>query len=250
MYEIHLVIRGALDDAVRRGLLTRNVALIARSPRIGAITKTEARSWTAEQLQQFLRAAAGHQLFPLLWLTAMTGMRRNEVLGLKWDDIDFKKKTISLNRGLVAVGYELHQTRGKTRNARRRIDLDDTSLTVLAGWKALRAAEFAAVGEYPPVAVDSDGSELGGPERLPSGEHRQGGVVEVDGAAGVAGLTSGLVEFVADGDEPSVERDRLLPEVDVVPFEPENLVAAHPGHRRQPEQREELVPGRGPEELL
>lgn len=151
VYEIHLVIRGALDEAVRRGLLTRNVALIARSPRLKAITKTEAQSWTAEQLQQFLRAAAGHQLFPLLWLAAMTGMRRNEVLGLKWDDIDFQKKTISLNRGLVAVGYELHQTRGKTRNARRPIALDDTTLTVLAGWKTLRAAEFAAVG------VDSNG---------------------------------------------------------------------------------------------
>jgi len=67
------------------------------------------------------------------------------------DDIDCRKKTISLNRGLVAVGYELHQTRGKTRNAGRPIDLDDTTLTVLAGWKALPAAEFAAVG------VDSDG---------------------------------------------------------------------------------------------
>ena len=146
VYEIHLVIRGSLDEAVRRGLLTRNVALLARSPRLKAITKTEAQSWTAEQFQQFLRAAAGHQLFPLLWLAAMTGMRRNEVLGLKWDDIDFKKRTISLNRGLVAVGYELQQTRGKTRNARRPIDLDDTTLTVLAGWKTLRAAEFAAVG--------------------------------------------------------------------------------------------------------
>lgn len=136
---------------MRRGLLTRNVALIARSPRLGAIQKTEARSWTAEQLQQFLRAAIGHRLFPLLWLAAMTGMRRNEVLGLQWDDIDFKKKTIALNRGLVAIGYDLHQTRGKTRNARRRIDLDPTTLAVLAGWKALQTAEFAAVG------IDGDG---------------------------------------------------------------------------------------------
>lgn len=151
VYEIHLVIRGALDEAVRRGLLTRNVALIARSPRLGAIQKTEAQAWTADQLQQFLRAATGHRLFPLLWLAAMTGMRRNEVLGLKWDDIDFKRKTISLNRGLVAIGYELHQTRGKTRNARRPIDLDRTTLAVLAGWKALQAAEFAAVG------IDDDG---------------------------------------------------------------------------------------------
>ena len=47
----------------------------------------------------------------------MTGMRRNEVLGLKWDDIDFNKRRLCLNRGLVAIGYELHQTRGKTRTS-------------------------------------------------------------------------------------------------------------------------------------
>ena len=58
VYEVHLVIRGALDEAVRRGLVTRNVALIARSPRLKATQTTEAHSWTAEQLQQFLRAAA------------------------------------------------------------------------------------------------------------------------------------------------------------------------------------------------
>src|SRR3546814_1979494 len=76
----------------------------------------------------------------------MTGMRRNEVLGLKWTDIDTKKTRLALNRGLVAVGYELHQTRGQTRKARRSIDLDDTTISVLDGWRAFQAAEFAAVG--------------------------------------------------------------------------------------------------------
>jgi len=151
VYEVHLVIRDSLDVAVRRGLVTRNVALIARSPRLKTSQKTEAQSWTAQHLQQFLRATAGHRMFPLLWLAAMTGMRRNEVLGLKWGDIDFDKKTISLNRGLVAIGYDVHQTRGKTRNARRPIDLDATTMSVLAGWKALQTAERAAVG------IDDDG---------------------------------------------------------------------------------------------
>ena len=49
---------------MRRGLLTRNVALVARSPRLKAIPKTEAQSWTDEQLRQFLRTAAGHRLLP------------------------------------------------------------------------------------------------------------------------------------------------------------------------------------------
>lgn len=163
VYEIHLLIRGALADALRRGLVTRNVALVARAPRQRSLQKIEGRSWTPEELRQFLRTAAGHRFFPILWLTAMTGMRRNEVLGLKWPDIDFKKKCIALNRGLVAVGYELHQTRGKTRAARRSIDLDTTTMTVLAGWQAFQAAEFAAVSianEEGWVFTDGDGNPI------------------------------------------------------------------------------------------
>ena len=146
VYEIHLIIRGALTDAHRRGLVSRNVALIARTPKQRALQKVEGGSWTEEELRRFLRTAAGHRFFPILWLTAMTGMRRNEVLGIKWPDVDFTRKRLHLNRGLVAVGYEVHQTRGKTRNARRPIALDDTTLAVLAGWRAFQTAEFAAVG--------------------------------------------------------------------------------------------------------
>ena len=110
-----------------------------------------------------MRTAVGHRLFPLCWLTAMTGMRRNEVLGLKWPDIDFTKKRLHLNRGLVAVGYEVHQTRGKTKTARRSVDLDDTTLTILAGWRAFQAAEFAAVGitnDEGWVFTDGDGEPV------------------------------------------------------------------------------------------
>jgi len=146
VYEIQLVIRGALADACRRGLVARNVAVVARAPKQRHLQKTEGASLTDEELRQLLRTAAGHRLFPLLWLSAMTGMRRNEVLGLKWPDIDFKKRKVHLNRGLVAVGYEVNETRGKTKTARRSIELDDTTLTVLAGWRAHQASEHAAVG--------------------------------------------------------------------------------------------------------
>lgn len=162
VYEIHLVVRGALDHALRRGLVTKNVALVARSPLLKATRRPEARSWTEDQLQQFLRAANGHRFFPLLWLTAMTGMRRNEVLGLKWDDIDLKRQRLSLNRGLVAVGYEVHQTRGKTRNARRPIDLDPTTLSILEAWQALQQAEADATGVELDgwVFTDGDGQPI------------------------------------------------------------------------------------------
>lgn len=160
VYEVHLIIRGALGDAVRRGLISRNLALVAHAPRLRSIPKVEQQSWTAEQLQTFLRAAAGHRLFPALWLSAMTGMRRSELLGLRWTDIDLDKATISINRGLVAIGYELHESRGKTDNSRRPVDLDPT--TVLRGWRALQAAEYDAVGIDDPgwAFADAEGRRI------------------------------------------------------------------------------------------
>ena len=157
VYEIHLVIRGALADAVQRGLVTRNVALVAHAPRMRAIPKVEQRSWTAEELQAFLRAAAGHRLFAALWTSAFTGMRRNELPGLRWDDLDTAKATLSINRGLVAIGYDLHETRGKTANARRRIDLDPTTITVLDAWRSWQSCEQRAVGIEPSTRMFTDG---------------------------------------------------------------------------------------------
>lgn len=158
VYEIHLIVRGALSDAVRRGLIQRNVALFARSPLQRSFHQTEKTAWTADQLRSFLRAAAGHKLFPALWLSANTGMRRSELLGLRWADLNVSKARLSINRGLVAVGYELHETPGKTRNARRTIDLDATTLEVLHGWRALQSATYQATGTDDPGTMFTDAS--------------------------------------------------------------------------------------------
>jgi integrase len=73
-------------------------------------------------------------------------MRRSELLGLRWDDVDFKEARVSINRGLVAVAYELRESRGKTRNSRRAIDLDPTTVKVLKAWRDWQLAEQEAAG--------------------------------------------------------------------------------------------------------
>ena len=83
-------------------------------------------------------------------------MRRSELLGLRWSDLNLAKARLSINRGLVAVGYELHETRGKTRNARRTIDLDPTTLDVLDGWRSLQAATYHASGIDDPGIMFAD----------------------------------------------------------------------------------------------
>lgn len=149
--EIHLIIRASLADAAKRGLISRNVASVAHAPRLRSIPKVEQQAWTAQQLQAFLKAAAGHRLFPAFWLLAFTGMRRSELLGLRWQDIDFNKNCLSVNRALVSIAYELHESRGKTANSRRAIDLDATTVSVLKAWRIWQRTEHEAAG------VESDG---------------------------------------------------------------------------------------------
>jgi integrase len=69
VYEIHLIVKGALADALRRGVVTRNVAVVARAPKQRSLQRVEGVSLTEEELRQLMRTAVGHRLFPLLWLT-------------------------------------------------------------------------------------------------------------------------------------------------------------------------------------
>ena len=93
------------------------------------------RAWEEAQLRTFLQAAAGHRLYAAFRLSAATGMRRSEVLGLKWSDMDWAKSKISVDRGLVSVGYERQVTRCKTEDSRRQIELDPTTLAMLSSWR-------------------------------------------------------------------------------------------------------------------
>jgi integrase len=64
-----------------------------------------------------------HRLGPAIWLAAMTGMRRGEVLGLRWPDIDLDTATLSIRRSVSCTGYQVHTTPTKTRTSRRAVDL-------------------------------------------------------------------------------------------------------------------------------
>jgi integrase len=140
--EVHVIVRKALADATRRGLVVRNVADTAEAPKRRR-PKRQVRSWTAEQLRVFLDAARHHRLFPAFWLAATTGMRRSEVLALRWEDLDFDAARLSVHRALVSVRYELHESHGKTSSARRCIDLDDDTLAILTAWRKELAHELA-----------------------------------------------------------------------------------------------------------
>jgi integrase len=88
-------------------------------------------------------------------------MRRGEILALRWGDIDLVSGHLSVNRSLVSVAYELHETPGKTRSARRWIDLDDVTVAVLSRWRDALGDELGcAVADSDHVFCTSVGSPI------------------------------------------------------------------------------------------
>ncbi len=150
----------ALDDEVR--LIERNPAVKAKPPtaKEAEANAPEMHPWTAEQLRCFLRWAkdrnhAYAHAYALWFVLAHTGMRRGEVLALRWRDIDLDAATISVRRsvGIVRVkGKKGVLREGPTKTCKPRVvDLDAWTVGVLRAHKrergtmALQLAQDAAV---------------------------------------------------------------------------------------------------------
>lgn len=120
---VHATVHKALADAVDAGLLQANPADRARPPKPRAAAPIEMRVWNAEHLATFLAHLVGHRLQAAFHLAAMTGMRRGEVLGLRWHDLDLELGRLAVRHTLVSVAYEVRESTPKTHQARV-VDLD------------------------------------------------------------------------------------------------------------------------------
>lgn len=154
----HQVLRTALGDAERQGLVARNVAALMDPPCSGRAP--EQTCWNQHELRTFLQAAARHRLAPALWLTATTGMRRGEVLGLRWSDIDLDALRLSVQQSVTCTGYQVHTTPTKTRTSRRTIDLDATTVAVMIDWRATQTCELGGYGRDRVVFTRPNGEPI------------------------------------------------------------------------------------------
>ena len=143
---IHNCVSGALSYAVRHNIVVKNVALDANPPKPSACAHSEMPTWTASELKQFLDGTEDRPDYPAYLLAATTGMRRGEVLGLRWKDIDLEAKTLSIRQTLLSVGYVKQLSEPKTDKSRRNITLDDYTVAALKSYKARKAEERLAKG--------------------------------------------------------------------------------------------------------
>lgn len=147
---MHATLRGALNQALRWGVVPRNVATLVdvpreRSSRASALSPTEARA--------FLEAARGHRLYALFAVALATGLRKGELLGLQWSDVD-------LDRGVLTVHGQLQNVRGQieivpTKSARghRAVRLPRFATAALVAHRDAQTKELRSL-VYAPGAMD------------------------------------------------------------------------------------------------
>lgn len=117
---VHTTLRRALEQAMRWDLVPRNVATLVDAPRQ---EQAEIQPLDQEQTEIFLAAAKGDSLEALWSLAVLTGMRRGEMLALRWEDLDLDAGTLAVRHTLTRIDGKLTLTVPKSAKSRRTIHL-------------------------------------------------------------------------------------------------------------------------------
>ncbi|MFE3390605.1 tyrosine-type recombinase/integrase [Streptomyces anulatus] len=144
-FEVLRVLRNALNRAVREELLTRNVAELVDMPKV---TKKEAKPWNAREAIAFLRSARAHRLYAACVLVLVLGLRRSEVLGLRWQDIDFDQRQFTPLKQVQRVkGVGLVLKDLKTESSHAVLPLPEFCARALEERRELQDLERRIVGD-------------------------------------------------------------------------------------------------------
>lgn len=140
---VHTIISAALRDAAEQDMIKSNPAAKAKPPTAKQAKAPEMHPWTAAELGTFLGWSREHsELFPAWYALAFTGMRRGELLALRWQDIDLAAGTVTVKRSATLVrnaGEGASIVVGPTKtNKPRVVDVDDATAAVLKSWKSQR----------------------------------------------------------------------------------------------------------------
>jgi integrase len=141
---VHAVLRNALQHAMREDLVPRNVAKLVRVPtpryKIG-------KGLSVGQVQALLAAAQGHRLHPLFVVAATMGLRRGELIGLRWSDVDLDQGTLRVQQTVQRVAGKLHLLDAKTEDSEAVLPMPEWTWISLLEHLERQAAERSALAE-------------------------------------------------------------------------------------------------------
>jgi integrase len=127
---VRAVLRATLSDAMRWGLVGRNAAALAYSPRV---PRPELKVFSTEQAQAFLEAVKGERLEAFFNTAVATGLRLGELLGLRGPDVDLNDGVLTVRQALQRVGKHVRFVEPKSKQSRRRVSVPTFAVRALAG---------------------------------------------------------------------------------------------------------------------
>jgi integrase len=145
VHYIRAVLRSALSQAVRDGLVQRNVAALVRPPRA---PRHEVTVLTVEEARTLLRTARNDRLYAL-WVVALSlGLRRGELLGLTWPMIDFGRGTLRVAQGVQRVAGRLVLDELKSERSHRTLPLPRVASDAMQDHLARQQREQECAGDH------------------------------------------------------------------------------------------------------
>ena len=146
------VLRNALGQALRWQLIARNPVDATKKLKE---EKTAMTLWTYEEAGRFLTTAKNHRLYPLFLLTMSTGMRRSEVLGLRWQDVQGSEIHVC-HTGVQVDGNVVFSETTKTHHSNRTISISDDVVAALREYRDAQRRHYERLGFVPPIDLAFD----------------------------------------------------------------------------------------------
>jgi integrase len=140
---VRAVLRRALADGVRDGLIGRNVAALARPPRV---VRREMRPLSASEVRELLETTADDEYGPLWALAVGSGLRLGEILGLSWNDVDLEAGRLVVRRAMARADEGWALAEPKTARSRRTVELPAMAREALGARRTRQEADRTAAG--------------------------------------------------------------------------------------------------------
>jgi len=142
---IYSVANAGLKQAVKERIIYTNPVLAVELPK--GQDERKLHTWNKKEVRQFLAAAKDHEFYIAYLLTLNSGMRKGETIGVKWDDINYKKKKFEVKRQVIRTDEGLVLKKTKTKAGQRIIPLTDDVIKELKRHKIKQSENKLALGD-------------------------------------------------------------------------------------------------------
>jgi len=142
--QVHAVLRAVVSQAVREEIVGRNVVKLVQVP---TPEHQEVRPWTDAEVRSFLASSRAHRLHALFVMALALGLRRGELLGLRWVDVDFSNRRLRVTQTLQRVrGEGIIFGPPKSRRSRRVLTMPSILIETLKRHRAAQDTDRKAAG--------------------------------------------------------------------------------------------------------